>query len=295
MRLSESILYRLAKSWPSPVKGRQKRLQGDPSSDEYLINYALLYQFDEKVRKGIGFDIRGKRILEIGCGHGGITCFMAINGASRAVGIDINTRNLEIAERVQKLLCKDEALRQRVDFYVMNATELRFESESFEIITADNVFEHFMEPEAVLRECHRVLAKRGRIYIGSMPSFYSKHGLHLKNGLKVPWANLFFSEKTICEVMVRLCNESPALLSIYPGAKGDPEKVRDLRAYRDLNGMTYHRLRKLARENGFTVKDFNVAPTPRLVGSLVQRLPLIKSTVLSDIFSNKASCILEKN
>lgn len=294
MKFSEEILYRLAKSWPSPVKETQARLGEDPSSERYLLNYALLFQYDYKVRTGLGIDVRGKRVLEIGCGHGGITWFTGINGASRAVGIDINVRNLEIAHKLKDVLSWREKDGCAIEFYEMNATELNFESENFDIIMADNVFEHFMEPEKVLKECYRVLSRGGIVVIGGMPSYYSKYGLHLKNGLKLPWANLLFSERTICNVMVRLCKEDTTLSEIYPGVKNNPEKIRDLRAYRDLNGMTYNNLKKLARKSGFAVTDFRVSSTPRIIGSIAQRLPIISSTVLVDIFSNKASCILKK-
>lgn|SRR5690606_11222953 len=294
MKFAEALLYGLAKKWPSPVAGKQQRLGADPSSEEYHVNYALLYQYDTKVRKGAGFDIRNKSILEIGCGHGGNTYFMAMNGASRAVGIDINMQNLEIAEKVRHSIQCGDALVTKAEFYKMDAGALTFCPESFDIIIADNVFEHFMEPAKVLRECHRVLASKGVIYIGSMPSYYSRYGLHLKNGLKVPWANLFFSEKTICNVMVRLCSDSPSLMNIYPGVKSRPTKVRELRAYGDLNGMTYNRFRKMAKENGFSVKHFKVSPTPRLVGPVIQSLPFIRRTILADIFSSKASYILQK-
>ncbi len=74
----------------------------------------------------------------------------------------------------------------------------------------------------------------------------------------MPWANVFFSEKTICNVMKRLAKDDPFLLDAYPGLVNNPQKVKDLRKYGDLNSITHKRFRRLAIEAGFTIDSFVV-------------------------------------
>lgn len=293
--MSEQILYWLACRWPSPVKKNDEILGEDPTSDEYLLNYARKIQYASQVRFGVGLEIENKRVLEIGCGHGGIATFFAVNGATTVAGIDLNVTNLRIANLFKEAVAQRlGTLELPIRFLEMDATQLDFEHEAFDLIIADNVFEHFMQPDVVMRECFRVLKKGGILSIASMPSFYSRHGLHLKNGIKMPWANLFFSERTICKVMVKLAQENPRIKDFYPGVLNNPTRVRELRKYQDLNGMTYTNLKKLAKRAGFRQKAFRVTPTPRFLGPLIHKVPFLSKSWVGDIFSNKASAVFEK-
>jgi ubiquinone/menaquinone biosynthesis C-methylase UbiE len=294
-RIGEYILYHLAKRWPSPVSAQKMDLGMDPSSDSYHLNYAQKFQYNLKLKNGIGFDIDGKSVLEIGCGHGGIIVFAGINGAKRAIGIDLNTYHLSIAKRfLDQKIKQIGASALPVEFYEMNAETLALPDNSIDLILADNVFEHFENPQNVMRECFRVLAKGGILSISSVPSIYSRHGLHLKHAIKMPWANIFFSEHTICRVVRKLVDDNPPLKSIYPGVDRNPIRVKDLRAYSDLNGMTYKKLVRIAKTEKFKIIKFTVTPTPKIIGHLIHKLPIIRESVIGDIFSNKASAILLK-
>ncbi len=295
MTVNENVLYWLAKRWPSPIQRQKKQLGTDASSREYNINYALFQQYDLKVKTGIPQDIRNKDILEIGCGHGGISTFMAINGARNVVGIDLNTFHLDIANEFksqteQRLGNTKLPLR----FEEMNAYNMTFEPESFDLVFADNVFEHFMEPEKVMQQSYKILRKGGWLVVPTFSSIWSKYALHLKHGLKMPWANLFFSEQTICNVMVRLANDNHELKEIYPGVNDLPKKVRDLRRYKDLNDITYNKFKQMAQNTGFEIEHFTTKAEPRLVGSLLRKIPFMNSTILPDIFSTSAGAVLIK-
>lgn len=294
MTISERILLALVDIWPSPVKARQEFL-GDPSTEQYHLDYATKYQFDIKVKYGIGLDVRGKDVLEIGCGHGGIACFLAVNGAKSVVGIDINDKNLGIAKKVKAKIEHDlGGANIPVTFTYANAASTGFPDESYDIIIADNVFEHFSEPETVLKECYRLLRKGGIVSVPSLPSYYSKYGLHLKIGFKVPWANLLFSERTICKVVGILAERDASLLNFYPGVKDNPRFVRDLRAFKDLNGMTYKQFKRLVIGQNFRLVIFRTSPTPRILGPLVSKIPILKTSIFGDIFSSKSTAVLIK-
>jgi ubiquinone/menaquinone biosynthesis C-methylase UbiE len=293
MGLTDYLLYRLAKRWPSPMREMRVRIDAEPGTEEYERAYAQ-DQFNKKVRQGLSIPVHGLDVLEVGCGHGGVTCFLAVAGARSVVGIDINDRNLlrarDFVETQERRL--GSGCKLPITLVEMNAYHLGFEAESFDVVVCDNSFEHFAKPDVVMREAARVLRPGGRLLVPVFSSIYSKYGLHLKNGLKLPWANLLFSERTIVRAMLRLAADDPKLVEIYPGLADSPERVRDLRRYKDLNDMTFGRFKAMAAETGLEVEWFKPLPTP--AGHVVRRLPVLRNTRLMDVLSQGAGACLRK-
>jgi len=243
------------------------------------------------------FDFYDKEVLEIGCGHGGISTLMAICGAKKVVGIDINKENLRYAEVFSNYQAK--RLGANVictEFLEMSAYDMKFESDAFDLVLADNVFEHFMDPQTVLKESHRVLKPNGVLVVPIFSSIYSKYALHLKVGLKLPWSNLFFSEKTIVQALYRLAQKDNYLFEAYPGLKNKPDKVRDVRKYGDLNDITYSKFKKMASEVGFEIVLFKTISSQgtKIPAAIIRRLPFIRNSIFADIFSIGARAILIK-
>lgn len=300
MKISENLLYQLAKRWPSPVTEQKKQLGIDPTSDEYNMNYAMKKQFMRYIRSGFPYNFYQKKVLEIGCGHGGISTFFAVNGASEVVGIDLNTLHLEIANKFKKKIEKDLNITNGLNlrFQEMSAYEMNFEPESFDIIIADNVFEHFMETEKVLEQSFKILKPGGMLVIPSFPSIYSKYGLHLKQGLKMPWANLFFSEKTICNVVYRLGKEDEFVWKAYGGLVNRPSKIKDIRKYGDLNSMTHARFQHEVKKAGFHIEKFKIKPVSKSFIKeflrLIFRYSWIQKSIVSDILSYNVETLLIK-
>lgn len=216
MKFSEFVLYQLAKYWPSPMAEQVKKFNAEPGTDAYAMAYAH-EQFARKTRIGIMVDVWDKDVLEIGCGHGGITCFLAVAGAHHVSGIDISEERLVFARQFAAGLSQrfGDGYALPVEFRKEDAVKLTFEDASFDMVLADNVFEHFIEPEAVIREVARVLRPGGVLVVPTFSSILSKYGLHLKHGLKLPWANLLFSEGTIINVLHRLADNDLAIKNVY--------------------------------------------------------------------------------
>ncbi len=293
MGLSDYLLYSVAKHWPSPMAKRTKKFNAEPGTDAYNMAYAQ-HQFDWKVSHGMLRSVVGLEVLEIGAGHGGISCFMAAVGARRVVGIDLNTRHLLIARRFVDEFSKRFApdFQLPVEFLEMNASQLAFADAQFDLVLADNVFEHFTEPEDVMREAYRVLRPGGGLLVPVFSSIKSKYGLHLKHGLKLPWANLVFSERAIIRAMQRMVRRNPSLLEIYPGLANNPQRVRDVRRYGDLNDITYREFQAMAGRVGFHVEMF--APYGTRLGKVVSRIPGVRRSRLMDVLSTGASAYLVK-
>ncbi len=291
MALSDYLLYQVARRWPSPMAGKVAKLGAELGTDAYDMAYAR-EQFTRRTRDGLGATVLGLDVLEIGCGHGGICCFLACSGAKSVVGIDLNTRSMSFANRLAAELGANFKGTLPVSFREMNAYQLEFADDSFDMVVSENSFEHFMDPEEVMRQAHRVLRKGGMLLVPIFSSIYSKYGLHLKHGLKMPWANLMFSERTIIRAMDRLAKDRPELLEGYPGLKNNPTHVRDLRPHGDLNDITYKTFKQMADRTGFDVKRFRYHSTR--VGRVLQRIWPLGKSFLMDVFSTGASAQLYK-
>lgn len=272
------------------------RFGASPGTEAYERAYARR-QFMQRVSGGIGIDglpnIWGLDVLEIGCGHGGITCYLAAVGARTAVGIDLNERHIAYGRELLAELERATGRTLPARFELMNAAQLSFESDSFDMVMADNLFEHVDPFTTVLREIHRVLRPGGVLLVPAFSGIHSKYGLHLKHGLKLPWANLLFSESTIIDVMKKQAAERPELYDLYPGLRGAPREVRDLRRHRDLNGITHSEFLFEANRAGFDLVQF--APRGTVTGRLLFKIaPPLQKTKLGEVLSISATALLRK-
>lgn len=297
VRIGAAILDTLGDLFPGPAAAREERIGARPGTPEWGRAYAR-DQFMYKIRHGsllasaqpplIGLDV-----LEIGCGHGGITCYFASVGARRAVGIDLELTHVQYGRELAAELGAAGGRALPVEFLEMDAGSMSFADSTFDVVVAENAFEHFSDPGAVMRESFRVLRPGGMLLVPVFSSLKSKYGLHLKRGLRVPWANLVFREAAIVEAVRRRAARDPSLGATYPGLARGATTVRDLRRHKDLNDITYSRFREIAQECGFVVESFRVHRT--VIGRIAERLvrrPLPGE--LDDVLSTGAGAVLRK-
>jgi 2-polyprenyl-6-hydroxyphenyl methylase / 3-demethylubiquinone-9 3-methyltransferase len=100
------------------------------------------------------------RVLELGSARGDVTFFLAAS-AREVVGLDASDDALALAEkgRLSRALAN-------VRFVKGDVADLSaFEDASFDAVAAIDLVEHIDDPtlEAMLKECHRVLRKGGRL------------------------------------------------------------------------------------------------------------------------------------
>jgi ubiquinone/menaquinone biosynthesis C-methylase UbiE len=94
----------------------------------------------------------GMLVLDVGCGPGTITLDVAkAIESGTIIGIDINDRNIEAATA----LAKERGI-PNASFEVMDAHELRFVDDTFDLVYSYTVAHFWWEPIEVLRELKRV-------------------------------------------------------------------------------------------------------------------------------------------
>lgn len=279
------------------MAARSKALGAAPGTPEYHRAYAR-HQFDTRVGSGVGRGLAvpsvvGADVLEIGCGHGGISCFLGAVGARRVLGIDVNDIHLEYGRELARDIGERLGRALPVRFEVMDALHMTLPDGSQDVVLADNLFEHIDSPPRLMREIHRVLRPGGALVVPTFSAIRSKYGLHLKHGLKLPWANLIFSEQTIIEALQLQAARRPELHEVYPGLRGAPRRVRDVRRHRDLNEITHAEFLGLARGVGFEVLAFQVNST--VLGRVLFRVaPGLAQGPAGDVLSTSAGAVLVK-
>lgn len=183
---------------------------------EYTISFYLDYLTKEEM-------FCGKEVLDIGCGAGGKSLYYASCGAKKVTGIDIVAKyeqeSLELAKKLN--------LQEKFQFFVADASNLPFPSQSFDTIIMNDAMEHVAQPEEVLKEVMRVLRKGGRVFI-NFPPYNHPFGAHLSDVIFIPWVHLFFGNKTLIKAYKELVSDLP-----------DGKERISFRISKDKNGEEY--------------------------------------------------------
>lgn len=107
-------------------------------------------------------DLRGKRVLDVGCGGGILSESMAGRGAE-VLGIDLGEKALKVAQ-----LHKLES-GASVDYRLVAVETLAQEQpQSFDVVTCMEMLEHVPDPSAVVRACARLVKPGGRVFFSTL-------------------------------------------------------------------------------------------------------------------------------
>ncbi len=115
--------------------------------------------------------LRG-RVLDSGCGGGGTVVSVA-EEVELAVGLDLQARFRDSGTR----LAGEKGVRN-VRFVQGDGLSLPFADASFDLVLSHSVIEHVDSATRYLRECYRVLAPGGLMYLSTAP-YLSFAGAHL--------------------------------------------------------------------------------------------------------------------
>jgi ubiquinone/menaquinone biosynthesis C-methylase UbiE len=102
-------------------------------------------------------DVKGKTVLDYGCGAGENSVLIAAHGAERVIGIDISPELVELGQQRLALHGFGEAAELRVG----SAHELPLEDESVDVVFGMAILHH-LDLQLASAEVFRVLKKGGR-------------------------------------------------------------------------------------------------------------------------------------
>lgn len=126
----------------------------------------------------------GRSVIDFGCGHGREAVAVALLGAHRVIGIEI-----QAARRASAMAFAEEQRVQDRCIFVESTNE------QADIIVSKDAFEHFSDLPAVLREMARLLKAGGVVYASFGPTWLHPYGGHLFSVF--PWAHLIVPEAAL--------------------------------------------------------------------------------------------------
>ena len=134
-------------------------------------------------------DLRGKKVLDIGCGVGGFLEYTRDLGA-KCYGFDASRAHVEVAQKNFPEVFHAESLSE----YSMKLGR----NEKFDLVTMWDVFEHIRKPEALLKEVSGQLTNEGLLYVSVPSGAMNKVKVQLARvrgrseiGL-IPWEHVFY-------------------------------------------------------------------------------------------------------
>lgn len=101
-------------------------------------------------------DVRGKSLLDLGCGAGENSVYFAIQGA-HCVASDYSPGMVDVA---LQLAAKNNV---HIEGKVINAMDIDYPDDTFDIVYASNLLHHIPDPKLTIQEIHRVLKPGGKM------------------------------------------------------------------------------------------------------------------------------------
>lgn len=217
--------YRLLRRlWPVPA---------DNLSGEF-------YADKDKVQACLGADVyeelRGKVVVDFGCGDGLESIRIAQNEAARVIGVDMQDRSLKTAREN----ARRSGVGDRCEF-------VKSTDEKCDVVISLDSFEHFENPVAILGAMRDLLKPGGYVWASFGPTWYHPYGGHVFSPF--PWAHLMFPEKAL----VRRHNE------IYGCAVARFKDVAE-----GLAQLSIGRFLRVVDQSGFALVSFEAVPIRKL-------------------------------
>jgi len=126
--------------------------------------------------------IADKVVLDFGCGPGREAIELARHGAKQVIGLDIQDKHLAMGRA------------QQAAAGVVNCTFVQQFDSRVDIVLSVDSFEHFGQPDEVLKEMARMLKPDGKVIVSFGPPWYHPKGGHFPLFL---WAHLLLTEKSL--------------------------------------------------------------------------------------------------
>lgn len=210
--------------------------EGFSYAEKNLIEDANTHLWLDKKFIKERLNLTNKRVLDFGCGMGGMSLWYAKHWDCFVHGIDIDSHHITVAEAL-----KEKYDATNVKFEEVNILDERIK-EPYDIIFLNDVIEHLPLSimDDILKKLSLLLNPDGQIYV-SYPPWESPYASHVYKAVKIPWCQ-FLPDRLVCK-MIKSRNKKivgkieSSLLDVYLG----------------LNKINHKRLLKILDRNNLTV------------------------------------------
>ncbi|MGQ0603447.1 MAG: class I SAM-dependent methyltransferase [Anaerolineales bacterium] len=219
------------------IVAQSTRYVYDPETPEWFMSFV------SAPFVGGHLDLRGKTVLDVGCGYGDLCMWLVEHGAAEVHGVDVDPLRVEAARR----LAAEKGVEHQVKLACADFVNAYLPGTQFDLVLSLDAFEHIPDPLACLRKIHALLKPGGVLATLFGPLWYSPYGAHMWGFTSLPWVHLFFPEAAVLRVRAEYFRpDQPA------------ERYETVAGY--LSRMTVSGFRRYALEAGFHPRIFRLNP-----------------------------------
>jgi SAM-dependent methyltransferase len=214
-------------------------------------------------------------------------------GAARVICVDVNRQELQagkaILEKHFPQFC------DRIEFrHPEDLTDTNFA----DVAVLVDVFEHLVNPQEVLLQCHRWLRPGGQIWSGSV-GWYNYMASHCLGHVPIPWCQVILSERAIIQTIRRIIHAPQYVPNVWERLEGlgrwdHVHTVKD-RPGEPLNMLGLRQVRKVFQKCPFELTQFQVFGFSGKVNPLARPVSfLARVPVLREFFHSYYTALLTK-
>lgn len=234
--------------------------------------------------------VKGKSVLDVGCGRGELCFWAARKGAKKVVGIDYSKAAIKIAKKTRSRLSVE--IKNRVDFKNVDIKNIKYKQKTFDIIFFIEVYEHLYPKELkkVFFILSGILKDGGYLVIHTAPN-------RLFNDFAYRWW-CYPVSKILVSIWNTLKKDNYGTLPPWEDLR--PESHLQMH----VSEPDYFSLRNMIRKSGFkgAIKSSNVTVNKpeiswkdKLFNLVVYLYPLSKYFPLNILWGNDFWSVLRKN
>ncbi len=198
------------------------------------------------------YDLTGKKVLDFGCGMGGMTLWLDKHYNCDIKGIDVDRNHIEICH-----LLRDKFKKTDIEFSVQDIVKKPLD-EKFDYIFLNDVVEHiapeYLQP--IFNQLKHQLGHDGVIFV-SYPPWEGPYASHLNTIFKVPWSQYW--PKSIMHPMLKKRN------TVLVGERNLMDE------HFSLNHMNHNKLKNI-------VQNASLKMVNRMSHTFLRKLPGLKNT-----------------
>lgn len=217
-------------------------------------------------------DFRGQAVLDVGCGQGSLCLEMAMGGAKKVAGTDIDGPVIEFARR--NLQSRYPEWQSVVSFECRELDTLP--DNTFDLVVSKDAFEHVLDLRRLLGNIFRCLKPGGRLYAGFGPLYKSPNGYHERLHFGLPWGHLLIPRSWHLALVNRRRKK----------------KIRSLYEADTLNELSFADYETIFAQSGLYMISLRVNQSEYVISkimTLLRRIPFLREYCTHNIY-----CIMEK-
>jgi len=222
MRWGDELGYRLL-CWLKP---------GERSEGGAVTNASYVRRIKQAIGDSGWDELKDKSIIDFGCGTGAGSIELAQQGARKVIGLDIRPEQLGLA----RTSAEEAGVVERCRF--TDAV-----NEPVDVIVSVDAFEHFEQPDEILRRMDELLRPGGFVLVSFGPTWFHPAGGHLFSIF--PWSHLIFSENALIKWRANFKNDGATRFSEVSGG---------------LNRISIRKFVTFVQQSGFRFEFFRTVP-----------------------------------